>query len=254
VANTYQSDWGGLNPALIASFYAVERKENPTTKAYEWVKSESSPVVRAPITEVNLENVSNWNSPFENIGADQKFSSMSALLQSGGLTALLSQFKAFLEKNGASNAATTGAANGLQSLEGRTSVTKLSSRQIYSGSPPMKVSLTAHFRAWADPAKEVALPVNQLMQWFLPQELAEDGPVLALANANSPSLYPSTIPRYVAMEYAGIKFSPMVIESLPLRLDGPRDKNGQLIQQSISMTIAALTSLDWNDWRRMNFK
>lgn len=254
MADPLTSDWGGINPALIASFYAVERKEDAQRKTYTWQRMSDSPVVQAPITDVNIEHVSNWNSPFENIGADQKFSSLSAILQSGALSALVSQFRRFLEDNKQAGSTADDAAKAIQSLEGRTSVTKLSSRQIYSGSPPMKISLNAHFRAWSNPAKEVAAPVNQLMKWFLPQELAEDGPVLALANSNSPSMYPSRIPSYVAMQYAGILFMPMVIETLPLRLDGPRDIKGNLIQASIQMTVASLTSVDAKDWQRLSFR
>lgn len=254
MAQVYSSDWGGLNRHLIASFYPMERKEDPATKVYSWVRVADASEVRAPLTEATIEHVSNWHSPFENVGADQKFSAMSAIFQSGALAALVSQFKDFLGRNGAGDNAVTDAASKLQGLEGRTSVTKLSSRQVYSGSPPMKIQMTAHFRALFDPLNEVERPINELMSWFLPQELAEDGLVLTLANGGAPSLYPSRIPRYIGMRYADTLFEPMVLEAMPLPLTGPRDKNGRLIQASIQLTLASLTSLDANDWRKVRYR
>ena len=100
------SDWTGLSPFLIAIFYPVERVAAPDNKSFVWRRVANSTEVRAPITDGTIDSTVNWNSPFENTGVDQKFSSFSALLQSGGfaniLQALVQQkFNRLLEKEAA---------------------------------------------------------------------------------------------------------------------------------------------------------
>ena len=40
--------------------------------------------------------------------------------------------------------------------------------------PPIKIPITMYFRAWSDPLNEVETPVNQLFEWALPQNLADN--------------------------------------------------------------------------------
>ena len=69
----------------------------------------------------------------------------------------------------------------LAQFEGRTGITKLNSTQVFNGMPPVKIQVTALFRAWRDSMKEVEAPFNKLMEWALPIELSKDGSVLARA-------------------------------------------------------------------------
>lgn len=247
------SDWTGLSPHLIASFYPVKRVIDASGKKTLWAREEGSTEVRAPITEATLEGSFNWHSPFENNGADQQFSAISALLQTGALTPLLTMFSDFLDKT-PGGGILSGSAKSLrdasEGLEGRTSITKLNSTQTFNGMPPMKLSLTAHFRAIKDARAEVDSPLNQLMRWALPQELAQDGPVLEILKAGDPSLYPSRIPQIIGMQYANMQLLPLVIESMPYPLAGPRDRNGTLLSAQIALQLSTLSAIDAADWTK----
>lgn len=246
------SDWTGLSPFLIASFYPVKRVVAAGGKSTYWSRVEGSTEVRAPITEAAMDSTLSWHSPFENNGADQQFSAISALLQTGALSPLLTMFSDFVDKAAGSGVLSSGAQSARDSardLEGRTSVTKLNSTQTFTGMPPIRLSLTAHFRALRDARTEVDAPLNQLMRWALPQELAQDGPVLELAKSGDPSLYPSKIPQIIGMQYANMRLLPLVIESAPYPLSGPRDRTGALLSAQIALQLSTLSAIDANDWR-----
>lgn len=249
-SNVLSSDWTGLSPHLIARFYPVRRVDAGGGRASIWERVPGSVEVRAPITDASLDGSFNWHSPFENTGADQQFSSVSALLQTGALSPLLTLFNEFLEKNagGALSGATQGARDGLKGLEGRTSITKLNSTQVFNGMPPLKVSLTVHFRALKDARAEVERPLNQLMSWAFPQELAQDGPVLGAVKNGDVSLYPSLIPQIIGMQYADMQLLPLVIEGAPYPLGGPRDKNGTLLSAQSALQLSTLAAIDARDW------
>ncbi|WP_446810558.1 hypothetical protein ACH50O_02930 [Methylomonas sp. 2BW1-5-20] len=69
------SDWGGLSPHLIASFWPVDRKG----KRLEDI------TVKAPLTESNLEMSLTWQSPFENQGTQNITPTLQQMLQSGSI-------------------------------------------------------------------------------------------------------------------------------------------------------------------------
>lgn len=250
-ASVLSSDWTGLSPHLLARFYPVERIIGPGGKTTKWRRVAGSKEVQAPITDATLDSSFNWHSPFENSGADQQFSAISALLQTGALTPLLVMFQQFVETTPAAGllgGVADRAKTMSQSLEGRTSMTKLNSTQVFNGMPPMKLSLTAHFRALSDARSEVDAPLSQLMRWALPQELAQDGPVLELAKMGDPSLYPSKIPQIIGMQYANMQMLPLVIEACPYPVSGPRDRNGTLLSAQVSMQLASLAAIDEREW------
>lgn len=245
------SDWTGLSPHLIASFYPVRRLTSPDRKSSYFARVPGSIEVKAPITESQLEATVNWHSPFESNGADQQFSAISAMLQTGALAPLLTMFADFVQTStgsGILSAAANRAKDAAQTLEGRTSMTKLNSTQVFSGMQPAKLSLTAHFRALKDANAEVNAPLNQLMRWALPQEIAHDGPILELLKAGDPSLYPSRTPQIIGMQYANMQILPLVIESIPYPLSGPRDRNGTLLTAQMTMQLSTLAAIDASDW------
>lgn len=252
------SDWTGLSPHLIASFYPVKRIVSGDGKrTVGWARDFTEPEVQAPITEGQLDAAMTWHSPFENSGADQQFSAISALMQTGAITPLLTMLQDVVGNatsgTGALSAAAKSAADASKRLEGRTSMTKLNSTQTFNGMPPLKLSLTAHFRALRDARAEVANPLNQLIRWALPQELAQDGPVLELIRGGDPSLYPSKIPMVIGMQYADMQLLPLVIESVPYPLSGPRDRSGNLLSAQVALqlsTLAAIDAADWNGFQR----
>ncbi len=241
------SDWTGLSRHLIASFYPVERIESADKSSFFWRRIANSTEVRTPLTDGSIDTTINWHSPFENTGIDQKFSSLSSMLQSGGFAPLIQAIKNLLPKGIADSLNIDAAQERLRNFEGRSSVTKLNATQIFSGLPPTKVNITAHFRAISDPDAEVRMPMDQLMRWALPQKLASDG-LIANAAAGNLDAFPSKTPQIIAMEYADMLFMPMVIESAPYPLTGPRDKKGRMLSGQMALSIASLTSLDANDW------
>lgn len=245
------SDWTGLSPHLIASFYPVKRMTSAENKSSYFARVPGTVEVRAPITDGQVDATMNWHSPFENNGADQQFSAISAMLQTGALSPLLTMFSDFMQQatgNGVLSGAAKSASDAAQSLEGRTSMTKMNSTQVFNGMQPAKLSVTAHFRALRDARTEVEAPLNQLMRWALPQEIAQDGPVLELLKAGDPSLYPSRTPQIIGMSYANMQMLPLVIESVPYPLTGPRDKTGRMLSAQVALQLSTLAAIDANDW------
>lgn len=233
--------WDGLSDHLIASFYEVERKDGG------WRRVVGGEVVKAPLTESSMEMVLGWQSPFEGSGADKGVPALSSMLQSGAL-------QPFVNPDGKAGAV-------LSKFEGRTGITKLNSTQVFSGMPPVKIQVTALFRAWAKPVEEVEDPFNQLMKWALPINLAPNGAILsileagknwvagqALSDATVDALLPSTAPTKIAMKYKGRTYSPLVIESIGHPMNSPIDSNGRYVELAIPMTLCTLTAIDRQDW------
>ena len=240
------SDWTGLSRHLIASFFPVESYyAEDAEKTKRWRRVPDSVEVQAPLTDGTMDTTLNWHSPFENTGPDQKFSSFSALLQSGGITSLLQAIKELVPAG--SQGFVQKGIDSLKALEGKTGFTKLNSTQIFNGMPPVKISATAHFRALNDAVAEVRQPINQLMSWALPRKLSPDG-LLVTAAKGDPSLFPSEIPQIIGMQYADMSLMPLVIEAIPIPLTGPRDRNGVQLSAQITLSIASLSAIDQQDW------
>ncbi|WP_241120551.1 hypothetical protein [Achromobacter xylosoxidans] len=241
---TMSSKWDGLSPHLIASFWPVERAGSGS---HYWRKIEGQPTIMAPLMDANIEMTLGWQSPFENAGADKGVPAISSMLQSGAIQPWVGSEKGkdFVGK-----------------FEGRTGITKLNSTQVFAGMPPVKITAIALFRAWRDPYKEVMEPVNMLIQWALPQELAPDGPIMSLLSAakeiaqgkpldeaSARALLPSIAPSKLAMKYKGVLYSPMVIESIGYPIGSPVDKNGNHVELAVPLTLCSLAAIDRSDWR-----
>lgn len=258
-AKILSSKWDGLNPHLIAKFYPVKLADNGN----DWVQSfdtrtlsaadnftvDDGYEVWAPLTDGSQEMTLNWNSPFEGTGAESKAPSISAMLQSGTLTADL---QTLLSRISGGSAVAGNVVKLLRSATGRTGITKLNSTQVFSGMPPVKFSFTAHFRALIDPYTEVRQPVTQLEQWALPQYLANDGVIAgALQNGlkQSPleTIYPSVAPQLLAMRYGDQTILPIVIESISKPFTVPRSSKGEVLNVAIQLTVATLTAIDRRD-------
>lgn len=238
--------WDGLSEHLIARFWEVRRVGTSSN----WAPAEGGPMVLAPLTDADLEQVIGWQSPFEGSGATP---TLQAMMQSGALNPMLNAVGATGDNQFAAFS---------KSVEGRAGVTKLNSTQVFNAMQPLKINVTALFRAWRDSASEVEEPVNQLMRWALPTELCDDGPMLArlagaakdvvdgqrVSDAALKALLPSTAPVKIAMRYKNRVYSPMVIESIGLPLDSPVDSGGRFVNMKVSMTLCSLAAIDRNDW------
>jgi len=232
-----QSEWGGLNPNLLVSITG------------------GGDTVKAPIKEGTLEHTANWQSPFEAAGMDSKAPMLMAMVQSGQIAPIIN---ALHESDGSGGSSGGGLASLASSLEGRTGITKLNSTQIFSGMPPIKISMTLLFRAYRSASEEVEAPFNKLFSWSLPKKLAKDGliPNLNTAYAKGGSgsdylkaLLPSEVPTIVSATIKGNTFKEMVIESISKPLDAPIDLNGNSTVLEVPIVLSTLTALDQKDWK-----
>lgn len=257
------SDWTGLSPFLIARFYPVKKMADGSgwgqsrDKAHEISSADTYVVddgyeVHAPITDGTSEMTLGWHSPFESAGAESKAPMLSAMLQSGSLTPTLQAFASLTNydlKNSPIGEA-------LEKIAGRTGITKLNSTQIFQGMPPVKLSLTLHFRALKDPTAEVRAPIQMLKSWAVPQYLAADG-LLANGIKNGAkqgfieTVLPSKAPQIIGMQYGDMTYEPMVIESIAEQVTAPRSDKGVILNCSVQITLATLTAIDRRDVQKM---
>lgn len=250
-----RSDWGSLSEFLQAKLYPVERAGDST----RWRPVRDAAQIWAPITDSNLETTLQWNSPFEAIGAANKLPLISGLLQSGGLQSALSAIASIVPDEVGnslqdlnSSLSKQSASATLRSLENSAGITKLNSTQIFSGMQPLKFTMTMHFRAWSDPAVEVSKPIDELMRWLLPQELANIGFLESLASGQNlvRALFPSKIPRILGFSYGGMSILPVVVESIGQPITAPRDALGRRVQVALPMVVATLAAIDQQDWTK----
>lgn len=229
------SKWDGLSPHLVSSWYEVDRDG----KRIKDSNGNDGPVVKCPLTECNLDMTQNWQSPFENI-AQSNLPTLQQLIQSGGASTMAKIIDDKLD---------TTFNKLVSSVTGKSSITQLNSTQVWSGSPPLKISCTVVFRAWSDSLNEVEEPVNQLMRWALPKYLEPDGLISGvIKNGTDASLMPSTVPAIIAFKYKNRTYSPMVIESIGVPLSSPVDKNGRFVELSLPITLCGLYSIDRGNW------
>jgi hypothetical protein len=258
--------WDGLSPHLVASFYHVDKLDD---LGKSWGRREGVTddyVVRAPLTEATMEVALNWQSPFESAGPEARASTMIAMLQSGALQIVsdtahevigaVTNAVAGGQGSNSEGGAKQKSADFLRQFEGKTGITRLNSTQVFNGMPPTKITCTALFRAWKDAIGEVETPVSQLMRWALPQELSDDGPMLAqlmkvLTSADKTlldAMLPSRAPLKIAMKYKGRVFMPLVIESVGVPLMSPIDRNGHYVELAVPLTLCSLAAIDRSDW------
>lgn len=265
LGGTLSSEWLGLSPHLLARFSQAYQAE----PGGPWLADDSLVVV-APLTEADLDVALNWQSPFEQSGPESSMPALMAMLQSGAIQPVLSSLDALGTTvtdatgtghavNPAKDKVAAGLKDGARGLEGRSGMTRLNSTQVFAGMPPIKITVTALFRAWKDPAKEVEAPFNQLMAWALPGKLSELGPLLtraadyAAGTIHDPAdvLAPSISPTKLVMTYKGKTYAPLVIESIGQPLSSPIDRSGRYVELLVPMTLCTLTALDRDDWKRI---
>lgn len=242
------SQWGGLNPNLFATLSAcdAEGAEVP-------VEQGDPPRIIAPATDVQFESTLNWQSPFENSGPESKAPTIMALIQTGQIATVANLLQSVLPDGALGDLSKDVAAKAerwAKSLEGRTGITKLNSRQVFSGMPPVRITLQLHLRAVSNPQEQVVAPYQQLLKWAWPQHLAKNG-ILSEVITNEEgfihAMFPSKAPQMVALTYGNNRYSPMVIESVGNTLDGPMDRQGRPLYRSVQLTLATLTAKDMND-------
>ncbi|WP_185750546.1 hypothetical protein [Pseudomonas fulva] len=251
--NDLGSDWGNLSPLLLARVFVCDSKGVADIQEYAGVYG--------AMTEGAVSIQQNWQSPFENTGPETKAPALAGMLQSGSLVPVLNALQAISPfKDGAISDALNASSDKLKTvmrdLEGRTGITKLNSRQVFSGMPPVKFTATIRFRALASAEKEVMAPLARLLEWVFPQMLAEDGILSEVLQTTKDvdsfikALFPSIAPKLLGLTYGGSTYAPVVIESVDYPLDAPKDENGNFIDLPVQISFATLTALDRADIKR----
>lgn len=247
--------WGNLNPKLIAQLFACDKKriQVPTEPSY----------VLGPISEATLELTQNWQSPFEGAGPESKAPMLAAMLQSGQFGTVLNAISDVLPSEMTGGSVSEQAQQTLNELENRTGITRLNSRQVFTGMLPMRINMTLHLRAVRDSEKELMTQYKRLLSWTLPQQLYADGVLAGVIRQAGEArtlddaaklitaLFPSIAPLMVAMNYGGQAFPPMVIETVGHPLDAPRDATGRYVYLPVQVQLATLTALDRTDIAKM---
>jgi len=244
MASVVGSKWDGMSRHLIASLHEVDIDGNAVGDIE----------IQAPFVEdVQLDLEMNWQSPFEGAGAEGAAPALSSMLQSGAIAAMVEKAGEQLDTSAFSDLA-----GSFRAAVGRSGMTKLNSTQIFNGMPPLRIQGELLFRAWSDPKSEVEIPIDQLIQWALPEYLAPEGTmasaVLEYVTSEKgilESAFPSLVPALLALTYKGRTYSPMVIERVGVPLGGPVDKFGRFTQMKVPITLATLTGKDRNDWMAM---
>lgn len=83
----------------------------------------------------------------------------------------------------------------------------------------------------------------------MPKKIAPDG-VVAEALRGGVHFFPSEVPQIIGMKYADRLWAPIVIESIPYPLTGPRGADGVMLNAAMVLQLASLTAWDANDWRQ----
>lgn len=140
----------------------------------------------------------------------------------------------------------------LSSLEGRTTLSKVNSTQIFVSTTPVKISCTLFFRAWANAYSEVEQQIQRLQEWTLPQKLSKTGVITSLAQKfELNSLFPSIIPPFVSLTYGGLTYTPLFLESVSTPLVVERDKNGNRLAASVTCSFVSRQAWDKTDVRKL---
>lgn len=226
---------GGLSLLQTVRIYPVVRQPEGG-----WARStdeDADPyvVVGIPVGEMVLNLITNWSSPFENAGLESVAGSTTSLLQTGELGELLKAF---------------GVGDGLlNNVDGRSSMTRLNSTQVFAGQPPVDLPLTLRFRAIKDPHQEVEQPIKTLIKWSLSQTIGDSLITDAVSDIKSggagvETILPTVIPLTVCIEYGQRVFSPMIIESVAEPINTKMNAKGRRTECEISIKLQSLFAWD----------
>ena len=248
---------GSVNKHKFAIFTELGRNDDGTTKI---VGNE----VRALFVEGDKTIESQWQTPFENSNPEHKLPTLMAGIQSGQILQSVGGIIAnnagvSKETSQAVGSATAGVADlvdpvagqmkeALNSLVGRTNLTKVNSEQVFLSTAPIQLNLTIFFMAIKDAREEVELKIAQLEKWALPAELSEIGIIQSLDKEKSlTGLFPSKIPPYVSLTLNGKTYSPFIVQSVSSPLSAPIDSDGNRLSLQVTVTLMSRTAWGASD-------
>jgi len=227
----------GFNENLFVTIYP---KPNQDSKIPIPDDLKDIHIVGKLVSDDESNNV-NWESSLENMNAENKFSTTSALLQTGMLEKLI-----FGENKG--------------QLSGRTYVSKQQSIQIFKGVEPMNLNLTIEFVALRDTYKEVEAPLQYLYKFQAP--VLGDGIVNTMTTSlmdifknnkistSEKMSYFGYIPFDLVIDYAGKRFNSVyVLTSVSTSRDKIRvTKDGHTIKRQVSLSFKSKKALERDDF------
>lgn len=126
------------------------------------------------------------------------------------------------------------AANGLQALTGRTSMSSFASTQVWQGNMPLKFSLNLIFIAQSNAQIEVMDP----LQWL--EDFASPDINKLLPGGGLPGIVSINIGRKIIVPNC-------VIENITIPLDKERTQNGNLIRAEVQLDIQTKKMLNKGD-------
>lgn len=197
--------------------------------------------VIAVAIDAELSVESQYSNPFDQSNPEHKLPTLMGMLQSGDWvntldTAMNSMFGIQLSGDKKEQ---------LNTLQGKSNLTKQNSTNIFVSTQPVSIPATLYFGAWEDAEIEVENQVRLLQKWSLPVELAEGSLVSEFAeNMSLESLFPSTVPPYVAIYYGGKRYFPLLINSCSAPMVVPMDGGGNRMQLQVQVNFLSRTAWD----------
>lgn len=260
IAQNNQAQWGKLSKGLLAEIFPLKKVNTEGGKFH--FERDGKASVMALLTEGQIEFSNNYTTPFESSNPESRLPNLMAMIQSGQMLSGLAQALGggYLQKGAEAfgmSGLLKGAAELLESLEGRTSLTKINSTEIYVSSSPLKIPLTLVLRAWADAKTEVEDPIALLESWTLPEYLHDQSLLVGLANSGGDrevilkSIWPSKVPPFVGMTYAGRTYKPLLIESCSSPLVVERDQDLNRLFAQVTINVTSRHALDAPEWAAM---
>lgn len=258
-AETQPVQWGRLSKGLLAEIYPL-KKINRDGGTFDFERAGAS--VFALLTEGQIEFSNNYTTPFESSNPESRLPNLMGMIQSGQLISAFGQIfggdktQGFLDLINLSGLVEQGG-DLLQSLEGSSNLTKVNSTEIYVSTSPLKMPLTFVLRAWQDAKTEVEDPIARLESWTLPEYLYDQGLLVSLANSAGSvteqfqSLWPSKVPPFVAIQYAGRTYKPLLIETISSPLVVERDPDLNRLFAQVTLSVTSRTALDAPTWAGM---
>ena len=185
-----------------------------------WIKQGNTCVTGVIGDGTSKDLTANWQSPFEGDAIGSKHSKTGGLLQ----TDVIGE-----------------ASGGRFSTDGMTSITSLSSRQVWSGNQPHTFNLTLNFHALSDPKAEVEDAIQELEMMASP-ELKAMLPVGGqTATGNSFGRVPDEVWLNIGRN---VVIGPCVITNISVPLDGPRSRDGYLVSAQVNVGIQSFETLN----------
>lgn len=172
-----------------------------------WIKQGNTCVVGVIGEGTAKELTANWNSAFEGDSVGSKYSKAGGVIQSGVAA---------------------------DSTTGMTSITTLSSRQVWEGNQPHSHSVTLRLYALSDPKTEVEDAIMELEMMVAPEVNAVSPVGNPFGDANAVGRAPSSVLLNIGRN---VVVSGCVIESLSVPLDGPRNRDGYRMSVDVQLSI-----------------